>query len=166
MRVLRIDRQPCKRQRGLETTHGIAYSVAMHTTFSASRLFHLALLPAGLVLCAGASAQLPPPRIQPDSGPWDSGAGFHFDLDKNHLQKTRQSVSGIACSLNARQRRICLMAFDEGTQRRYAQVCDKVLTGTGRNRCGLQAAGAVGRPVRRRAAGLYTGALKKAASTG
>ena len=100
----------------------------MHTTFSTSRFIHLALLAAGLVLSAGASAQLPPPRIQPDSGPWDSGAGFHFDLDKKHSKKTRQSVSGMACSLNARQQRICLMAFDEGSQARYAYVGDKALT--------------------------------------
>ena len=56
----------------------------MHTPFSSARFVHLALLTAGLVMSAGASAQLPPPRIQPDSGPWDSGAGFHFDLDKKH----------------------------------------------------------------------------------
>ena len=100
----------------------------MHTPFSSARFVHLALLTAGLVMSAGASAQLPPPRIQPDSGPWDSGAGFHFDLDKKHSQKTRQSVSGIACNLDAQQRRICLMAFDEGSQARYAYLSDKVLT--------------------------------------
>ena len=100
----------------------------MHTTFSVSRLVQLTLFAAGLVLSAGASAQPPPPRIQPDSGPWDSGAGFHFDQGKKKLQKTRQSVSGIACNLNDRRQRICLMAFDEGSQARYARLGDKVLT--------------------------------------
>ena len=100
----------------------------MHTTLSSARLVHLTLLAAGLVLGAGASAQAPPPRIKPDSGPWDSGRGFQFQLNDKRLQKTRQSVSGMACKLNARQQRICLMAFDEGSQARYAYVGDKVLT--------------------------------------
>ena len=100
----------------------------MYSMFSTLRFVHLALLAAGLVLCAGASGQLPPPRVQPDSGPWDSGAGFHFDLDKKKLKKARQSVSAMACSVDTRQRRICLLAFDEGTQARYAQLGDKVLT--------------------------------------
>ena len=87
-----------------------------------------ALLAASLVLGAGVSAQQPtPPRIQPDSGPWSSGAGFQFDLGKKKIQKTRQSVSGMACNLDARQRRICLIAFDEGAQARYAYVGDQAL---------------------------------------
>ena len=99
----------------------------MRPTSSASRFVCLALLAAGLVLSSGASAQASPPRVQPDSGPWDSGAGFRFDLSKKKLEKTRQSVSAMACNLNARQQRICLMAFDEGTQARYAQLGEKVL---------------------------------------
>ncbi|MEP6588457.1 MAG: DUF3616 domain-containing protein, partial [Polaromonas sp.] len=99
----------------------------MHLTLLTSRWTHLAWLAAGLVLSAGASAQLPPSRIQPDSGPWSSGAGFHFGLDKKQSKKVRQSVSGMACNLDARQQRICLLAFDEGTQARYAYVGDKVL---------------------------------------
>ena len=110
----------------------MGYSVSMHTTPSpsrySSRFAHLALFVAGLVLSAGASAQLPPPRIQPDSGPWDSGAGFQFDLGKKKLQKARQSVSGMACNLDARQQRICLLAFDEGAEARYAYVGNMVLT--------------------------------------
>ncbi|MGH8848398.1 MAG: DUF3616 domain-containing protein [Polaromonas sp.] len=102
----------------------------MHTTPlpPSPRFFQLALLAVGLAFSAGACAQLPPPSIRPDSGPWDSGAGFHFDLAKNKLQKTRQSVSGLACNLDAKQQRICLMVFDEGAQARYAYVGDKVLT--------------------------------------
>lgn len=97
-------------------------------TLSTSRWIHLALLAAGLVLSAGTSAQLPPPRLQPDSGPWSSGAGFHFGLDKKQSKKVRQSVSGMACNLDARQQRVCLVVFDEGTQARYASVNDKALT--------------------------------------
>lgn len=93
-----------------------------------SRFFHLALLAASLVLSAGASAQQPPPRLQPDNGPWASGAGFDFDLGKKKRKKTRQSVSGMACNLDASQRRICLLAFDEGAQARYAYVGDKSWT--------------------------------------
>ncbi|MCJ7799361.1 MAG: DUF3616 domain-containing protein [Polaromonas sp.] len=95
----------------------------MHPTLFPSQFLHLALLAASLVLSTGASAQQPPPRLPPDSGPWASGAGFDFDLGRKKGKKTRQSVSGIACNLDARQRRICLVAFDEG-----AQVGDKAWT--------------------------------------
>ena len=100
----------------------------MHTTPCTPPFFQLTLLAVGLALSAGACAQLPPPSIKPDSGPWDSGAGFHFDLSKKKIQKTRQSVSGLACNLDAKQQRICLMAFDEGAEARYAYVGNKVLT--------------------------------------
>ena len=73
-------------------------------------------------LSASAIAQPASPSVQPDSGPWDSGAGFHFELKKKKLQKTRQSVSGIACNLNAAQQRVCLLAFDEGAEARYATL--------------------------------------------
>ncbi|MDB5885410.1 MAG: hypothetical protein JWR74_1581 [Polaromonas sp.] len=93
-----------------------------------ARLFLvLPLLAAALALGNGASAQPLPPRVQPDGPPWDSGAGFDFDLGKKNLKKTRQSVSGMACNLDARQRRICLIAFDEGAQARYAYIGDKTL---------------------------------------
>jgi len=91
------------------------------------RFFPLALLTAGLFLSAGAFAQPEPPRLQPDSGPWDSGAGFRFDLSKKEIKHTRQSVSGMACNLDARGRRICLMAFDEGAQARYAYLDGQAL---------------------------------------
>jgi hypothetical protein len=98
----------------------------MHTTLFPWRLLPLALLASALAFSA--SAQPAPPRIQPDSGPWASGAGFDFDLGKKKLKKTRQSVSGIACNLNARQERVCLMVFDEGAEARYASVGDKAWT--------------------------------------
>jgi hypothetical protein len=91
------------------------------------RLVPLALFVLGLAFSAGACAQLPPTAIKPDSGPWDSGAGFHFDLGKKKLQKTRQSVSGIACNVDAAQQRICLLAFDEGAEARYAYVGQQAL---------------------------------------
>ena len=75
-----------------------------------------------LGLGAHLAAQPAPSRVQPDSGPWDSGAGFQFELKKKKLQKTRQSVSGIACNLNAAQQRVCLLAFDEGAEARYATL--------------------------------------------
>ena len=100
----------------------------MHMTLFTCRSLALSLLAAALALGHGASAQSSPPRVQPDSPPWNSGAGFDFDVGKKKLKKARQSVSGMACSLDARQRRICLIAFDEGAQARYAYLDNKALT--------------------------------------
>jgi hypothetical protein len=61
------------------------------------------------------------PSIQPLSGPWDVAAGFAFATKSG---KTRQSLSGIACNLNQAGQRICLVAFDEGVQARWASVTD------------------------------------------
>ena len=98
----------------------------MFLSRSSSRFFRPLLLAVSLALGVGASAQqMQPPRIQPDSGPWNSGAGFQFDLSKKKIQKTRQSVSGMACNIDARQRRICLIAFDEGAEARYAYLGDQ-----------------------------------------
>lgn len=119
--------RPCAADRRRQL-RGVVYSAAMHTTLFPWRLVPLALLASALAFSAGAGAQLPPPRIQPDSGPWASGAGFDFDLGKKKRLKTRQSVSGMACNLDARQQRICLLAFDEGAQARYAYVGNKALT--------------------------------------
>lgn len=62
------------------------------------------------------------PMVQPTGGPWDAGAGFQFDLGKKKAKKARQSVSGMACNLDGKRQRICLIAFDEGTQARYAYL--------------------------------------------
>lgn len=67
-------------------------------------------------------AQLTPPVIKPTSGLWSSGDGFDFDLSKKKVKKIRQSISGMACTLDATLQRICLMVFDEGAQARYAYV--------------------------------------------
>lgn len=87
-----------------------------------------------LALCAvlalgifSAHAQVTVPSVQsvkPSSSPWDSGAGFVFDLGKKKTRKIRQSVSGVACNLDAQGKRICLLAFDEGSQARYAYLQD------------------------------------------
>lgn len=62
------------------------------------------------------------------SGPiWDSGSGFAFDLKAKKRQKARQSASGIACTLNARQQRVCLVVFDEGLQAGFATLTDGAL---------------------------------------
>ncbi|WP_114973196.1 DUF3616 domain-containing protein [Rhodoferax ferrireducens] len=74
-----------------------------------------------------AFAQLSPPLVKPTAGPWDSGAGFQFDLKKKKAHKTRQSLSGLACTRDAKQQRICLMVFDEGAQARYAHVGENSL---------------------------------------
>ena len=59
------------------------------------------------------------PVIRPDSGPWSSGKGFQFDTRE---KKTRQSVSGIACNLDAQNTPVCLLAFDEGVEARFAAL--------------------------------------------
>ena len=114
-----------------------SYSWAMHSTAST---FHRTLLVVSISIgislgtCAitSALAQAPQPAtaipvVKPTSGPWDSGAGFAFDLGKKKTLKTRQSVSGIACNLDAQQQRVCLLAFDEGVEARYAVVSDQRL---------------------------------------
>ena len=105
----------------------------MHKTDSFSRRALMAIC-ISLGACAATSAfsQSPPATtpisaVKPTSGPWDSGAGFAFDLGKKKTLKTRQSVSGIACNLDAKQHRVCLLAFDEGVEARYATVVDQRL---------------------------------------
>lgn len=76
----------------------------------------------GLVFfLSGAQAQLPaePPLVKPTSKPWDSGKGFAFEKKET---RTRKALSGIACTKNAAQERVCLMVFDEGWQARFATL--------------------------------------------
>ena len=83
---------------------------------------------AGLLLAAASmQAQSAPPSIQPHGDPWAVQAGFNFSLAKKKALKTRQSVSGMACSLNASQQRVCLLAFDEGVEARWATLKDQAL---------------------------------------
>ncbi len=89
------------------------------------------LMAVTLVSISAAVAQNAVPgvaQVKPASGIWTSGAGFSFGLNKKKELKTRQSLSGIACNLNAQQQRICLMAFDEGAEARYATVNDLAIT--------------------------------------
>ena len=65
-----------------------------------------------------------PPMLKPSGGPWDAGAGFKF-ADKE--KKTRRSVSGIACYLDAAKQPLCLVAFDEGVEARYMAPRDGTL---------------------------------------
>ena len=82
---------------------------------------HLAVLAMALSVVV-ARAQ---PVVAPDSGPWASGKGFQFDKRE---KKTRQSVSGIACNLDANQQPVCLIAFDEGVESRFASLGKEALT--------------------------------------
>jgi hypothetical protein len=79
------------------------------------------------LVAAQTLAQPSPPSVKPTAGPWDSGAGFQFDLKKKKAHKTRQSLSGLACTRDAKQQRICLMVFDEGAQARYAHMGENSL---------------------------------------
>ena len=81
-----------------------------------------------LLYCAVASAQLPAPSLRPDGGVWNVGTGFEFALKENKALKARRSLSGIACNKNTAGEPICLMAFDEGSQARYATVSPGQLT--------------------------------------
>ena len=99
----------------------------MTRTHTRTRWIKLALFTLSMVLSATLSAQPKTPSLKPDSGPWDSGTGFSFDVGKKKRQKIRQSVSGIACNLDATQQRICLLAFDEGVEARYAYVDQQML---------------------------------------
>jgi len=87
----------------------------------ASRLAQL-LSASGLVFfLAGAQAQtlVEPPLVKPTSEPWDSGEGFAFEKKE---EATRKALSGIACTTNKVQKRVCLMVFDEGWQARFATL--------------------------------------------
>src|SRR5262245_8545148 len=59
--------------------------------------------------------------IAPDSGPWDAQGSFQFPTDAN---KTRRSLSGIACPPKPSGQRICLAAFDEGREARHVVIKD------------------------------------------
>lgn len=93
--------------------------------FHTTPLRSCALTMALLALACTASAQTLP--IQPTSGVWDSGGGFQFDLKRKKALATRQSLSGIACAPNAQAQHVCLLAFDEGAEARFATLGDQTL---------------------------------------
>lgn len=97
----------------------------MLNSFDVPRRLVLVAVSVLLLWTQGADTQVLPaaaPKVRPDSGPWHSGTGFQFDLGKKKTQRTRQSVSGMACTLNAVKQWVCLVVFDEGTQARYATL--------------------------------------------
>ena len=96
-------------------------SILIPKRIQAAKLAREVLLALAMGTGACALAQ-PAPSVKPTGGPWASGAGFDFDLGKKKDLKTRRSLSGMACNLDAKQQRICLMAFDEGVQARYAYI--------------------------------------------
>src|SRR3954465_6258991 len=84
---------------------------------SNSRKFLLASL---LTLAAlDVRADADPPKIAPEGSVWSAGAGFQFD---GKADKTRESLSGIACPPLSAVPRLCIAAFDEGLEARYVTI--------------------------------------------
>lgn len=84
-------------------------------------LLPVALMAVAATAFAGAARAAEVPLVAPEGSVWSSGTGFDFDTRRN---KTRRSVSGIACpkDADASGRRTCLVAFDEGVEARFAVV--------------------------------------------
>jgi hypothetical protein len=79
-----------------------------------------------LVLAAALISTLPyaiaaadPPHKAPEDVSWSTGNGFAFGKKP---QKTRESLSGIACPPPAGAARRCIAAFDEGVEARYVTI--------------------------------------------
>ena len=65
------------------------------------------------------------PLVQPDAGLLtlrEDSPVFGAELKRKKQLQVRQSVSGVACALNAQQQRVCLLAFDEGAQGYFARL--------------------------------------------
>jgi hypothetical protein len=95
---------------------------SLWTTIRIRQLAWCSLVLTSLLQGALALAQSPAPLLRPSGQVWDAGAGFAFALKDKKARKIRRSLSGIACNLNTTGERVCLMAFDEGTQARYATL--------------------------------------------
>jgi len=67
--------------------------------------------------CAIAVAD--PPHTGPENVTWSTGNGFAFGKNP---QKTRESLSGIACPPPTGTARRCIAAFDEGVEARYVTI--------------------------------------------
>ncbi|HEV7259463.1 MAG TPA: DUF3616 domain-containing protein [Bosea sp. (in: a-proteobacteria)] len=67
----------------------------------------------------GSAAAAEPPALRPQAGPLDAGSGFAFPKKQN---KTRQSLSGIACPGVPAAPGLCLAVFDEGGEARYVTI--------------------------------------------
>jgi len=70
----------------------------------------------GLPLLAGPADAADPPALAPLGGMLSSGKGFAF---ANKPNKTRRSLSGIACPALPKAPGFCLAVFDEGGEARY-----------------------------------------------
>ena len=65
------------------------------------------------------------PLVQPDASLLtlrEDSPVFGAELKRKKQLQVRQSVSGVACALNAQQQRVCLLAFDEGAQGYFARL--------------------------------------------
>lgn len=80
------------------------------------RVSFAALLMAAASVQGGSAQEVP--VVRPVSGPWDGGK-FTF---ASHENKTRRSVSGIACIARNGTDSTCLVAFDEGAEARFVTV--------------------------------------------
>src|SRR5437870_1554138 len=82
----------------------------------------LAGCPISWLAGSGLASAGDPASVRPESNDvWDSGPGFSF---AHKAEKTRRSLSGIACLVNEAKERICLVAFDEGSEARYVFLKD------------------------------------------
>jgi hypothetical protein len=68
-------------------------------------------------VCVAAQSIEPAP-VKPTGGPWDAGK-FTF---ASHENKTRKSLSGIACFAPKAAESTCLVVFDEGAEARFVAV--------------------------------------------
>src|SRR5262245_55743608 len=66
----------------------------------------------------------PPPRLKPESGPWNPAGSFSFEGDIEKVEKLRQALSGIACHDLSSPQHHCLVVFDEGVEARYVTIDD------------------------------------------
>jgi hypothetical protein len=73
------------------------------------------------IFCAviGARADSDPPKVAPDGPTWSAGSGFQFE---SKAGKKRESLSGIACPSPSPSPRLCVAAFDEGSEARYVLI--------------------------------------------
>ena len=88
-----------------------------------------AALVAGLALTSCPSNSQTAPAVKPLDGIWETKGGFGFTGDEKKVRKLRQSVSGIACSVDPADsaQRVCLLVFDEGTEARHATIRNRTL---------------------------------------
>ncbi|MDB5894162.1 MAG: hypothetical protein JWQ88_1693, partial [Rhodoferax sp.] len=121
------DRAPTTKA-AMQALFSHAFSHAFPRAFSHAWTFALPfILPFALAFSLATMAHAAPlavPRVAPAGGIWPAGDGFAF---QGKGKKTRRAVSGIACAPDASNRRVCLLAFDEGVTMRFARIEDRQL---------------------------------------